>query len=58
MVTDVLKDGNGKGSGFSRARLRLCNHIVSFDNRDDCTLLESSWSLETRDKELIRSVAL
>ena len=58
MVTDVLKDGNGKGSGFARARLRLCNHNVSFDNRDDCTLLESSWSLETRDKELIHSVAL
>ena len=45
--TDLLKDGNREGSSFASARLCLCDHIMSFDDRYNRTLLDSRRSFET-----------
>ena len=47
IATDLLKDRNGECSSFASARLCLCNHIVSFDDGYDRTLLDSRRSFET-----------
>jgi hypothetical protein len=43
----LLQDGNGEGGGLASSRLGLRNDVVSFDNRDDGSLLDGRGSLET-----------
>jgi len=45
-----LKDGDGKSSCLSRARLRLGNNIVAFHDRNDSTLLNGRRTLKTAKK--------
>ena len=45
---DALEDGDGKGRGLASTGLGLRDDVVSLDNRDDSTLLDSRGALETR----------
>ena len=44
----ALEDGNGEGRGLASTGLGLRDDVVSLDNRDDSTLLDSRGALETR----------
>ena len=44
---ELLEDGNREGSGFSGTRLSLSDDIVSLDDGDNSTLLNSGGTLET-----------
>lgn len=44
---EPLQDRNRECGGLACARLSLSNNIVTLDDRDDCSLLNSGWSFET-----------
>jgi hypothetical protein len=44
---DLLENGDGESSGLSGTRLGLSNNIVTLDDRENSTLLDSRGTLET-----------
>ena len=43
---ELLKDGNGEGRGLASAGLGLRDHVVTFDDGNNSTLLDGRWTLE------------
>lgn len=53
----LLEDGDGKGRSLASTGLGLGDDIVTLDDRDDCTLLDSGRTLKTAKENPSKTIA-